>query len=224
LTTAFPTEYLTQTEKSKEKTNFTFGYIGTHIPAKGVNDLIEAFKQIEEPATLKIYGRENGQSTNALKLLAATSKNKIEFAGEYINHNLANEVFSKVDCIVVPSIWAENSPLVIHEAQSCKIPVITADFGGMKEYVQHKVNGLLFEHRNTNSLKEQMRFAIANPNLMKQFGERGYLYSADGSVPNIQDHCKELDENLSTFITSKNLWRITIDTNPEDCNLKLHNV
>jgi glycosyltransferase involved in cell wall biosynthesis/MoaA/NifB/PqqE/SkfB family radical SAM enzyme len=216
----FPTEYLTQTEKSKEKTNFTFGYIGTLIPAKGVNDLIEAFKQIDEPATLKIYGRENGQSTKALKLLASTSKNKIEFAGEYINHNLADDVFSKVDCIVVPSIWGENSPLVIHEAQSCKIPVITADFGGMKEYVQHKVNGLLFEHRNTSSLREQLRFAIANPNLMKQLGERGYLYSADGSVPNIQDHCNELMKIYQRYTTSKNLWRITIDTNPEDCNLK----
>ena len=216
----FPTEYLTQTEKSKEKTNFTFGYIGTLIPAKGVNDLIEAFKQIEEPATLKIFGRENGQSTIALKLLASTSKNKIEFAGEYINHNLADEVFSKVDCIVVPSIWGENSPLVIHEAQSCKIPVITADFGGMREYVQHKVNGLLFEHRNTSSLEEQLRFAIANPNLMKQFGERGYLFSEDGSVPNIQDHCNELTKIYQRFTTSKNLWRITIDTNPEDCNLK----
>lgn len=215
----FPTEYLTQTEKSKEKTNFTFGYIGTHITSKGVNQLIEAFREIEEPATLKIYGRHNGQSTNALKLLAATSKNKIVFAGEYINQNLADEVFSKVDCIVVPSIWAENSPLVIHEAQSCKVPVITADFGGMKEYVQHKVNGLLFKHRNTNSLKEQLRFAIANPNLLKQFGERGYLFSEDGSVPNIQDHCNELTKIYQRF-TSKNLWRITIDTNPEDCNLK----
>jgi len=39
----FPTEYLTQTEKSKDKTNFTFDYIGTHIPAKSVNLLIEAF-------------------------------------------------------------------------------------------------------------------------------------------------------------------------------------
>ena len=215
----FPTEYLTQTEKSKEKINFNFGYIGTHITSKGVNQLIEAFREIEEPATLKIYGRHNGQSTNALKLLAATSKNKIEFVGEYINHNLANDVFSKVDCIVVPSIWAENSPLVIHEAQSCKVPVITADFGGMKEYVQHKVNGLLFEHRNTNSLKEQLRFAIANPNLLKQFGERGYLFSEDGSVPNIQNHCNELTKIYQRF-TSKSLWRITIDTNPEDCNLK----
>jgi glycosyltransferase involved in cell wall biosynthesis/MoaA/NifB/PqqE/SkfB family radical SAM enzyme len=217
----FPTEYLTQTKKSKEKTNFTFGYIGTLIPAKGVNDLIEAFKQIEEPATLKIYGRENGQSTNALKLIASTSKNKIEFAGEYINHNLANDVFSNVDCIVVPSIWGENSPLVIHEAQSCKVPVITADFGGMKEYVQHNINGLLFEHRNTNSLAEQMKFAVSNPDKMKTLGEKGYLFLADGSVPNIQDHCKELEMLYQTYTTKNDykLWRVTLDTNPEDCNL-----
>ncbi len=217
----FPIEYLTQTEKSKEKKNYTFGYIGTHIPAKGVNILIEAFKQIEEQATLKIYGRPNGQSTNVLKALAKTSKNKIEFAGEYINHNLANDVFSNVDCIVVPSIWGENSPLVIHEAQSCKIPVITADFGGMKEYVQHNINGLLFEHRNSNSLTEQMEFAIANPDKMKTLGERGYLYSEDGSVPNIQNHCKELEMIYQKFIPKNEfkLWRVTLDTNPEDCNL-----
>lgn len=213
----FPTEYLTKTEKSKEKTNYTFGYIGTHIPAKGVNLLIEAFKQIEEPTSLKIFGRTNGQSTNALKELAATSKNRIEFSGEYINHNLANDVFSNIDCIVVPSIWGENSPLVIHEAQSCKVSVITADFGGMKEYVQHNVNGLLFEHRNTNSLAEQMKFAVSNPDKMKTLGERGYLYSADGSAPGIQDHCKELEKIYSKFINK--LWRVTLDTNPEDCNL-----
>jgi radical SAM protein with 4Fe4S-binding SPASM domain len=225
----FPTEYLTETEKSKAKTNYTFGYIGTHIPAKGVNMLIEAFNQLEENATLKIFGRPNGQSTNALKELAATSKNKIEFSGEYINHNLANDVFANVDCIVVPSIWGENSPLVIHEAQSCKVPVITADFGGMKEYVQHNVNGLLFEHRNANSLAEQLKFAASNPEIMKQLGERGYLFSKDGRVPNIQEHCKELEKMYNKFIPENDskqlrqahyeLWRVTLDTNPEDCNL-----
>jgi len=217
----FPTEYLKQTEKSIIKPNYTFGYIGTHIPAKGINILIDAFKQVEQNATLKIFGRSNGQSTNSLKELAATAKNKIEFSGEYINHNLANDVFSNVDCIVVSSIWGENSPLVIHEAQSCKVPVITADFGGMKEYVQHNVNGLLFEHCNTNSLAEQMKFAVSNPEEMKALGEKGYLYSSDGSVPNIQDHCKDLENIYSTFISKNNykLWRVTLDTNPEDCNL-----
>lgn len=216
----FPTEYLTPTSKSDVLQTYTFGYIGTHIPSKGINLLIEAFAKIEQPAALKIFGRENGQSTQSLKLLASKSKNKIEFNGEYINHNLADDVFAKVDCIVVPSIWGENSPLVIHEAQSCKIPVITADFGGMKEYVQHKVNGLLFEHRNTNSLTEQLEFAINNPNEMKRLGDKGYLFSENGSVPTIQEHCDNLVSLYNSVIKPSSLWRITIDTNPEDCNLK----
>lgn len=217
----FPTEYLTQTQKNKAKTDYTFGYIGTHIPAKGVNLLIEAFKQLELPANLKIFGRNNGQSTQALKKLASTSKNKIEFAGEYINQNLANEVFAHIDCIVIPSIWGENSPLVIHEAQSCKVPVITADFGGMKEYVAHQVNGLLFEHRNVHSLTEQMKYAILNPERMKELGNKGYLHSSDGNVANIHEHCQELEKIYQKFIPRDQykLWRITLDTNPEDCNL-----
>ena len=113
----------------------------------------------------------------------------------------------------------ENSPLVIHEAQACKIPVITANFGGMKEYVEHNVNGLLFEHRNVNSLEEQLKFAVGNTDRMKELGERGYLDSANGDIPDIKDHCLELTE-IYTHYTNKKLWRITIDTNPEDCNLK----
>ena len=187
----FPTHYL-QPVEHKENDIFTFGYIGTHIPSKGINLLIKAFSLIKENAVLKIWGRTKGQSTNALKKLAEKSKNKIEFCGEYINHNLATDVFSKVDCIVVPSIWGENSPLVIHEAQACKIPVITADFGGMKEYVEHQKNGLLFKHRDVNDLFQKMLFAIKNPEKMSELGRIGYLYSKTGEVPNIAEHCNEL--------------------------------
>ena len=49
----FPTHYLTQTEKAKEKERFTFGYIGTHIPAKGIDQLIHAFKEVKTPAVFK---------------------------------------------------------------------------------------------------------------------------------------------------------------------------
>lgn len=50
----------------------------------------------------------------------------IEWRSEYHNENIAEDVFSHCDCIVVPSTWDENSPLVIHEAQQVRIPVITA--------------------------------------------------------------------------------------------------
>jgi glycosyltransferase involved in cell wall biosynthesis/MoaA/NifB/PqqE/SkfB family radical SAM enzyme len=218
----FPIEYLVPLTKKEKNELFTFGYIGTHIPAKGVNLLIEAFKKITAPAALKIFGRENGQSTIALKNMAKDSANQIEFCGEYQNCDLISKVFSNVETIIVPSIWAENSPLVIHEAQECKIPVITADFGGMGEYVNHKVNGLLFEHGNINSLAEQMQWAVEHRNEMQEFGNRGYLYSADGRVPNIKEHCNKLTEIFRNIIGTRctsSLWRITLDTNPEDCNL-----
>ena len=187
----FPTHYL---KPDIPKTNgiYTFGYIGTHIPAKGINLLIEAFKQVKGKTKLKIFGREQGQNTKQLKEIAISSVNEIEFCGEYINHNLATTVFNNVNCIVVPSIWTENSPLVIHEAQSCKIPVITADVGGMAEYVEHKTNGLLFKHRDLFSLAEQMQWAVDNKETMKIFGEKGYLFSENGEVPNIEEHCSEL--------------------------------
>lgn len=216
----FPTHYLMPPEAPTTRKRFTFGYIGTHIPAKGINHLLQAFDQLHEPAELLIFGRAVGASTAALTTMAARCHNPVTFAGEYENRNIVAEVFAKVDCIVVPSIWAENSPLVIHEAQACHIPVITANFGGMKEYVEHGVNGLLFEHRNTTSLAEQLQWAIEHPDEMQQLGQRGYLPSATGQVPNIQEHVQELETIYARLTATKNLWRLTIDTNPEDCNLK----
>ncbi len=187
----FPTQYLKPIEHRVNRP-FTFGYIGTHIPSKGVNLLIEAFKQVKGNAQLKIWGRHIGQNTASLHRLAEGSLNPIVFKQEYQNENILEEVFSQTDTIVVPSIWGENSPLVIHEAQACHVPVITADFGGMKEYVHHHINGLLFEHRSVESLATQMQYAIDHSSEMRAFGKRGYLYSDDGTVPCIKEHCKQL--------------------------------
>ncbi len=195
----FPNHYLHPVNPSPS-TVFRFGYIGTHIPAKGIDMLITAFSNINPKAILKIWGRSNGQSTKNLKKTANKCTNEVQFLGEYMNENIAETVFSEIDCIIVPSIWGENSPLVIHEAQACGIPVITANFGGMKEYVQHLENGLLFEHRNTNDLNEKMLFALNHPEKMKALGQKGYLYSTDNKVPNIENHCKVLEETYKKLV------------------------
>ncbi len=101
-------------------------------------------------------------------------------------------MFGEIDCLVVPSIWMENSPLVIHEAQQSKIPVITADVGGMKEFVADNVNGILFKHRNVLSLKEKMENAINSLFTMKDLGKKGYLFSDTGDIPSIEEHVDEL--------------------------------
>lgn len=177
---------------------FTFGYIGTHIPAKGIHQLIQAFGRVKGHCQLRIWGRDRGQDSRALRAIANTlpieKQARIHWMPEYKNQQITKDVFDKTDAIVTPSIWVENSPLVIHEAQQARVPVITADAGGMGEYVQHEVNGLLYEHRDVSSLSRQMQRLVDAPELARQLGQRGYLFSDDGQIPDIQSHVVDLEE------------------------------
>ena len=212
---------------------FTFGYIGTHIPAKGVHHLIEAFGRVQGDARLRIWGRPRGQETEALKELArrlpAGAAERVEWMGEYRNQAIVPEVFERVDAIVVPSVWAENSPLVIHEAQQARVPVITADAGGMAELVQDDVNGLLFAHRDPEALAARMQQLADDPALAVRLGARGSLRTQTGDVVCVREHVERM-ETLYTRVMERRdrariaplpgPWRITLDTNPDTCNLR----
>jgi glycosyltransferase involved in cell wall biosynthesis/MoaA/NifB/PqqE/SkfB family radical SAM enzyme len=212
---------------------FVFGYIGTHIPAKGIHLLLQAFARVEGGPLLRIWGRPRNPYTDSLKAMSRAlphgANERIEWLGEYKNTDIVADVFDRVDAIVVPSIWKENSPLVVHEAQQVRVPVITADAGGMAEYVRHGVNGLLFEHRSVDSLAQRMQDLALSPGLAAQLGSRGYLYSQSGDVPSIREHLDGVESLYRSVIHDPPApaaghgtgpWRITFDTNPDDCNLK----
>ena len=183
---------------------FTFGYIGTHIPAKGVDHLIPAFGQVAGGPLLRIWGRDRGVETAGLKSLArelpGSAGSRVQWMGEYRNQDIVPEVFNRCDAIVVPSIWAENSPLVIHEALQAGVPVITADYGGMAEYVRHGENGLLFAHRDAGSLTEQMQRLADDPLLASRLGSRGYVQSADGNVPDMMEHSMAVENIYRSLV------------------------
>ena len=120
--------------------------------------------------------------------LEGAAGERIEWRTEYENSDIVRAVFNHCDAVVVPSIWAENSPLVIHEALQAGVPVITADYGGMAEYIHHEVNGLLFTHRDPASLAGQMQRLVDDPELAVRLGCRGYAQSRDGNVPDIYEH------------------------------------
>jgi glycosyltransferase involved in cell wall biosynthesis/MoaA/NifB/PqqE/SkfB family radical SAM enzyme len=212
---------------------FTFGYIGTHIPAKGIHHLLHAFGQVAGGPRLRIWGRPRGQDSEALRTIAGGLPDgagaRVEWLPEYRNQEIVSDVFDRVDAIVVPSVWAENSPLVIHEAQQARVPVITADVGGMAEYVAHEINGLLFAHRSPRSLAEQMQRFVDVPELALRLGARGYRYSESGDVPSVEEHARDIEGLYASLLSRRDStrvragegpWRVTFDTNPDTCNMK----
>ncbi|MDC3961053.1 glycosyltransferase [Polyangium jinanense] len=212
---------------------FTFGYIGTHIPAKGIHHLIEAFGAVRGDARLRIWGRPRGQDTDALRELGrrlpGDAPGRIEWLPEYRNQDMVRDVFDRVDAIIVPSVWVENSPLVIHEALAAGVPVITADVGGMAEYVHHEENGLLFAHRDPSALAKQMQRLVDEPDLARRLGSRGYVQDPEGRVPDIDSHVRAVEAMYEKALARRDTarldprpgpWRITFDTNPDTCNLQ----
>jgi glycosyltransferase involved in cell wall biosynthesis len=79
----------------------------------------------------------------------------VTFHGAYESEELP-KLMADIDWLVVPSVWWENSPLVIQEAFNHKVPVIVSDIGGMAEKVEHGVNGLHFRAGKASSLAESM--------------------------------------------------------------------
>jgi len=51
------------------------------------------------------------------------------------------QTVKEIDVLIVPSIWYENYPLILHEALVCNVPVITSNIGGMAEKISDGFNG-----------------------------------------------------------------------------------
>jgi glycosyltransferase involved in cell wall biosynthesis len=100
-----------------------------------------------------------------------------------------------IDWVVVPSIWWENSPLVIQEAFAHGRPVICSDIGGMAEKVTHGVNGLHFRAGDPRSLADVIRRAVEDPGLWDDL--RAGIpapYEMDRHVPRMTSLYRELLE------------------------------
>ena len=72
----------------------------------------------------------------------------------------------------MPSLWLENSPLVIHEAFMTGIPIVGARIGGIADLVEHGVNGLLYTPTSSAELGDVLRSLIEAPDRLDELARR----------------------------------------------------
>lgn len=143
------------------------GFIGTLAPHKGCHVLIKAFNNLPcGQAVLSIYGKidEVPEYSTLLKQLASDN-DAIKFCGTFHNSKIG-EILSNFDVLVVPSLWYENTPLVIYSAQATNCPVIASNYPSLSEVIQDQFNGLLFEAGNAKDLSEKLNRLIVQPSLL----------------------------------------------------------
>jgi glycosyltransferase involved in cell wall biosynthesis len=145
------------------------GFIGTLSFHKGCHILVEAFKLLPaRGATLKIYGCSEEDQDYATSLQVRAGENEpIEFCGTFPNSEIA-KVFSGIDVLVVPSLWYENTPLVIYSAQAARCPVVASDLPGLSAVIKNEENGLLFESGCSVDLEKQLARLVTEEGLLQR--------------------------------------------------------
>ena len=115
-----------------------------------------------------IYGKMEDfpEYSGDLKRLA-DNNDAIEFCGTFHNSKIG-EVLADLDVLVIPSLWYENTPLIVYSAQAARCPVVASDFPGISEVIRDQVNGLLFEAGNPAKLAEQLSRFINEPALAER--------------------------------------------------------
>jgi len=108
-----------------------------------------------------------GTFQNQVRDLLEQTRESVTLVGRY-DHSELPALMSGTDWVVVPSIWWENSPLVIQEAFHFGRPVICSDIGGMAEKVRANVNGLHFRAGSPESLAQTIAAAVDTPGLWER--------------------------------------------------------
>jgi glycosyltransferase involved in cell wall biosynthesis len=145
----------------------TFGFIGTIAPHKGVHVLVDAMRRLpREQCRLLVFGSDVHHQEYGRMLRDLSEGFDVEFRGPVDRARIA-DAFAQIDCLVMPSLWLENSPVVIQESFAAGVPVIASGQGGMAELIDDGRSGRLFPAGDTSALAEHLRAILANPTTLR---------------------------------------------------------
>lgn len=159
-----------QLSSNSDRSRPTVGFIGTFTRGKGVHVLLAAAALLQSKApeiNVELHGYSPDATFQSAIEAQATRLPNVRLLGPYQREDLPC-IFQRFDCLVVPSIWYENSPLVISEAFLAGVPVITSRLGGMAEIVWGgEKGGILFEAGDPQSLTDAILRFFREPDLQE---------------------------------------------------------
>jgi len=143
-------------------------FLGSLAWQKGVHILAQAFNGLPAgQARLRIWGDPTVFPEYAKRLRRILPHPDAELMGRIANERVG-EVLADSDVIVVPSLWYENSPVVIQEARAAGVPVVASDHGALSEKVRHGVDGLLFPPGDAAALRRTLQRLLDEEELLPE--------------------------------------------------------
>jgi len=137
-------------------------FVGRLSPEKGLSVLAAALQAVPE-LTVNVIGSGPLRST-------LESNAQIRLLGQCTQEAVQSRM-CEAEFLVMPSICYEQFPRTLVEAFGCALPVIASRLGPLAELIEHERTGLLFEPGSADDLARTIRFAKANPAMMRSLGK-----------------------------------------------------
>ncbi len=173
---------------------FRVGYVGSIAEHKGIHVLIEAMNRIRDPRiTCQIWGDLSSFAEYTDRLRGAIQNPRIALMGPYTPERSA-EVLSRLDLLVIPSLWYENAPLTIREAALAGLPVLASDLGALPENIIPGKTGALFPVGDAAALATSIERFASDPTFTRDFDPRQF------PVKSIQGDARDMESRYFTLL------------------------
>ncbi|MBE9109967.1 glycosyltransferase [Nodosilinea sp. LEGE 07298] len=178
-------------------------YVGRLSVEKGLDTLIEAWRQLEQPIQLKIIG--DGPLAPMVEQ-AAQELTGVEWLGKKPIAEV-HRLMGEASFLVFPSKWYETFGRVAVEAFAKGTPVIAANIGAIAELVENGVTGLHFEPGNAYSLAQSVKWMLNHPEHhaeMRHQARKTYLerYTSYQNYDQIMAIYKQAQLNANVKLTA----------------------
>lgn len=160
-------------EKTTNNNGFNLGYVGRFENYKGINILLNAFKDLSPKyPNIKLILRGKGKQEGIIRQFAIENNliDKIIIDSPKLK---LNEIYKDIGILILPSLKYEGQGIVLIEAMNLGIPVVASNLGGIKSVIKNNLNGLLFDAGNVNALVEKIISLIENEGLRSSLINNG---------------------------------------------------
>ncbi|ROI09218.1 glycosyltransferase family 1 protein [Chryseobacterium sp. H3056] len=147
--------------------DFVFIFVGRLVGDKGINELVQAFKETNLPKTKLLLV---GPLETELDPLKPTTLTEIESNKNILTTGYRSDVrpyFALADTLVFPS-YREGFPNVVLQAGAMELPAIVSDINGCNEIIIDGENGLIVPPKNIELLRAAMMNLVADKKLYQE--------------------------------------------------------
>ncbi|VWC67794.1 glycosyl transferase [Burkholderia lata] len=133
--------------RMSEREQFDLAYVGRLDPEKGIHEFIELARRTDfrRIGSLTLYGDGLLRAELEARHQDLVRAERLRFAGR-LGHDALFHALRAHDALVLPSVWAENAPLVMVEAATLGLPVLAHEIGSLSTFGSEIGNKILYRN------------------------------------------------------------------------------